>query len=67
MTSFSPTAEDISFFKIIGDSMVSSMRDSTENDFQNEICISYYEHIVKQSVINEEEKNMYYYPIELLL
>lgn len=57
--SFSPTAEDISFFNMIGDGMVTSMRDATEIDFQNEICNSYYEHIVKQSIINEEEKNMY--------
>ena len=65
--SFLPSSEDISFFKMIGDGMVSSMRDSTEADFQEECCIPYQDYIINQSILLEEEKQMYFYSFPPIL
>lgn len=58
--SFLPNSDDISFFKMISDGMVTSMKDSTENDFRSECYVPYYDRIMTQSCLSEEEKRMYY-------
>ena len=57
--SFSPTAEDISFFNMISDEMVRSMKETTDIDFQSETFDYYYCLIQNQSSITEEEKEVY--------
>ena len=57
--SFVPTSDDVSFFKMIADEMAISIRDFTEADFQEECCIPYQDYIINQSILSEEEKQMY--------
>ena len=56
--SFVPSAEDTSFFKMITEGMVTSMRESTETDFHSECCDPYYDYLVEHAVVSEEEKRM---------
>ena len=57
--SFLPTSEDISFFNMISDEMVRSMKETTDIDFQSETFDYYYCLIQNQSSITEEEKEVY--------
>lgn len=55
---FSPTMDDISYFEMISNGMVTSMKDATDATFQNEICEPLYARIIEKSVMNADEKRM---------